>query len=580
MSEKIDELLVGLGMDIDDRSFQQAQSNFNGVRSAALQFMGAIGSGIGFDALTRQFAASNDQLGKFANTLGVAPELVDSLGYALERSGGQASDAYASIQNMQSLFDDFYRGETGRFDAAAIYGFDPRTILEAENIADAYERLADATQNMGTDQRRRVLQALGLGSTAEITLFEGGSDALRDYFSEAQRLAPMTREMTQVASDFNDEMSRTTRSLKGISDEISLQLLPGLIDFSTWVRTFAEENRGLITEFVTEGPEAVGRRYGEQVREWVSNRVDERAPWLSELIGRADTATDTKAQDALDIVKRWWGQASMPEATNVSRETLPPLVETPSANAQQSQPFFEALLDAVKQVESSGQHRDPATGELTRNARSGARGAYQIMDATARDPGFGVQPLQNDTEEEHRRFAGDYLGALVSHFDDVEKALAAYNWGVGNVARYGDNWREMAPSETRAYVPKVRDALNATEAMRDGFSSAAASELASPVGNTLPDTTADMPTGALLPDELNYTPSQRELIPESGPAELQQGNRALMREYFPEQYEGAQTNITISINGANDPRAVAAEVQRVLRQSAETSARDFYSSIT
>lgn len=106
---------------------------------------------------------------------------------------------------------------------------------------------------------------------------------------------------------------------------------------------------------------------------------------------------------------------------------------------------MDRLLDSLRMVESGGNPNAVSP--------AGARGAYQIMPATARDPGYGVSPidLETATEEEQREFVREYLTALIREFGgDVEKALAAYNAGPGRVAR-----GEPLPRETQEYVPKV-----------------------------------------------------------------------------------------------------------------------------
>ena len=78
----------------------------------------------------------------------------------------------------------------------------------------------------------------------------------------------------------------------------------------------------------------------------------------------------------------------------------------------------------------------------------GAIGIAQLMPATAKE--MGVNPY-NPVENE--RGGKDYLGKLIDQYEgDIPKALAAYNWGQGNVKRKGI---ENAPEETRNYVTKV-----------------------------------------------------------------------------------------------------------------------------
>lgn len=97
----------------------------------------------------------------------------------------------------------------------------------------------------------------------------------------------------------------------------------------------------------------------------------------------------------------------------------------------------ETLLQAVFQQESGNRHRN-ADGSLVTSPK-GAQGAGQIMPLTGKDPGFGVKPLQDDSEQENRRFAGDYLSAMLKRYNGNQiLALAAYNAGPGQV----DGWLE------------------------------------------------------------------------------------------------------------------------------------------
>ena len=68
---------------------------------------------------------------------------------------------------------------------------------------------------------------------------------------------------------------------------------------------------------------------------------------------------------------------------------------------------------------------------------AGEIGYTQIMAETARDPGFGVRPIQDRNDpEDNLRFGAEYLGRLIEYYDgDYSKALMAYNGGAGNVDR-------------------------------------------------------------------------------------------------------------------------------------------------
>jgi soluble lytic murein transglycosylase-like protein len=55
------------------------------------------------------------------------------------------------------------------------------------------------------------------------------------------------------------------------------------------------------------------------------------------------------------------------------------------------------------------------------------------------------------------RYAGGYLRDLYSMFGNWEQALAAYNWGPGNLSKVRNDpqWLAQAPRETRNYVTQI-----------------------------------------------------------------------------------------------------------------------------
>lgn len=79
----------------------------------------------------------------------------------------------------------------------------------------------------------------------------------------------------------------------------------------------------------------------------------------------------------------------------------------------------------------------------------GAQGLMQLMPATAR--GLGVS---NSFDPEQNVMAGTrFLKGLLDRYNgDLDSALAAYNWGPGNVDRRPDR----LPRETRDYLAKVK----------------------------------------------------------------------------------------------------------------------------
>lgn len=116
-----------------------------------------------------------------------------------------------------------------------------------------------------------------------------------------------------------------------------------------------------------------------------------------------------------------------------------------SASAQHGLPF--AMLEAVAYRESRFR-QDIITGALRSSA--GAVGVMQIIprwhpdlgEAGALDPKRAIP------------YAAKYLRQLRDQFGAWDLALAAYNWGPGNLRKWqtnGGNW----PTETQIYVAEI-----------------------------------------------------------------------------------------------------------------------------
>lgn len=101
------------------------------------------------------------------------------------------------------------------------------------------------------------------------------------------------------------------------------------------------------------------------------------------------------------------------------------------------------LLSSVAATESGG---DPFA-----ESKAGAKGLFQFMPGTAKDMGLKGRDVFDphksaDAAARYLRYLLDATGG------DLEKTLASYNWGLGNVQKKG---MDNLPSETRNYVPKV-----------------------------------------------------------------------------------------------------------------------------
>ena len=113
------------------------------------------------------------------------------------------------------------------------------------------------------------------------------------------------------------------------------------------------------------------------------------------------------------------------------------------------------LLNRVFQKESSGGKHlvSPA----------GALGPMQFMPKTAAS--LGLQGNEVNDLDHSAAAAAQYFAKLMKQFHgDQAKAIAAYNWGSGNVTKYGLG---AAPKETRDYIAAVQGSAGQVASSRE-----------------------------------------------------------------------------------------------------------------
>lgn len=119
--------------------------------------------------------------------------------------------------------------------------------------------------------------------------------------------------------------------------------------------------------------------------------------------------------------------------------------------AEQNHQMPENLLARLIYQESR-YRKDIITGKTVSSA--GAMGIAQIVPKWHPN----VDPLN---PEQSIHYAAKYLSQLQKQFGDWPTALAAYNWGPGNVSkaqkRHGRSWLDKAPRETQNYVSQIWD---------------------------------------------------------------------------------------------------------------------------
>lgn len=91
--------------------------------------------------------------------------------------------------------------------------------------------------------------------------------------------------------------------------------------------------------------------------------------------------------------------------------------------------------------------------------RTGATGLFQQRPIFQKE--YGIKDSRNPLEAVEG--SARALASLQKRFGSIEEAVAAYNYGPGNVRRSGMN---NLPEETRTYLDNVKKIMNGEEPIR------------------------------------------------------------------------------------------------------------------
>lgn len=189
---------------------------------------------------------------------------------------------------------------------------------------------------------------------------------------------------------------------------------------------------------------------------WIAHKLGALMSWMSGSLPGANPATPGSAP-ALPA-ERWDSNApGLPTIGGYLAHALAPLRSDNSKTWDFSgvSKFYglpASLWHATGMVESG---LNPATKDSVVNGVH-YQGMWQMGPAMQAQ--YGVKDPMNPDQEANAfgRAMDDYLNY---YGGDLKKALAAYNWGPGNlqkdIAAHGDDWLDYAPAETQNYIKKV-----------------------------------------------------------------------------------------------------------------------------
>jgi soluble lytic murein transglycosylase-like protein len=341
-------------------------------------------------------------------------------------------------------------------------------------IMQFIEAVADASTGEFERLKEFGIKASAEGGKVAFT-FQGVTTQVKN---DAESITDYLRKLgeTQFASGMADQMDTVGGKLSNLKDAFG-----NFVDFlgDLGGRSAIKGFFGGITDFITdwqkqlngmvgsgaqsqidalEGQAASAVRVVEQMRNMRAGYQAHGMGWMADIVApeaeiNARMSAMIAAQRELAKLRKErdvqasGAAAKLAQGANAAQEGTAAIL----AAAAKKFAVPEELLKAVGMVESNLQQIDAKTG-ATLKSSAGALGTMQLMPDTAK--GLGVDP--NDMAQNIEGGAKYLQQLLTKYRGDITKTLAAYNWGAGNLDKFG---LSRLPEETAKYLEKVKAQL-------------------------------------------------------------------------------------------------------------------------
>lgn len=244
----LDQLLVGLGYDYDDKEVKQFKEDMMSVtKVVAALTTAAVATAGALTKITLESTETTDELTKLGKEVGLSAGLIEALEFGLSKAGGEASALGSSLQGLSKASSEAVRGLGSGLEAFGLLGISVQNANGVlKNNLQLMLEVSGALQ--GLEKQRQIELAEKLGLSGSIRLLQLGPQAIRDYIEEAEQLGLTTSEDSAIAEEFRDSLVDVNQILKSVSRTISREVAPFLSDLVQNVKEWWIANRQLVIQ--------------------------------------------------------------------------------------------------------------------------------------------------------------------------------------------------------------------------------------------------------------------------------------------------------------------------------------------
>lgn len=219
-----------------ESSFGGLSSVFDGVRGHIAALGVAVSAG-SFVALIKGSIDAADHLHDMAQRTGMSVEVLSGLKLVADQSGTSLEGLGTAFKKLSVNLVD---ASAGNKEMSAIF---KALGISGTNAQVAMYRLADIMSTLPDGAQKTALAVKLLGRAGEemIPLLNLGGEELRKMIEHGQKLAGTTKEMTEQADQFNDQLAELKVQSQATGIAMAKYALPALNDIAAAMREAAKE---------------------------------------------------------------------------------------------------------------------------------------------------------------------------------------------------------------------------------------------------------------------------------------------------------------------------------------------------
>lgn len=190
----------------------------------------ASAAAVAFGAMVLQAVAAADDMGKLAQSSGIAVESLSQLEYAASLSGSSLDELVMGMNRLTKSAADAARGSKTAADAFKAIGVSVKnsdgSLKNTEQlmleVADRFAQIED-----GAGKAAIAQELFGKSGTKLIPFLNQGKAGIEALKKEADALGlTITGNTSKAAEEFNDNLDRIRFAAKGLANQAASELLP------------------------------------------------------------------------------------------------------------------------------------------------------------------------------------------------------------------------------------------------------------------------------------------------------------------------------------------------------------------